>query len=176
MNNGRPEVENGRPELENGRPEVENGRPEVENGRPEVENGRPEVENGRPEVENGRPEVKNGRPEMENGRPEVENGRPEVKPAILDVENDRPKLKHIHLLQFFSWQSVGLELGMEDIALRTIEHDHPRDLNGARIDMLSTWLAQDIGATYGKLARALVAVGETDCAQKLADKIGQLLY
>ena len=34
--------------------------------------------------------------------------------------------------------------------------------------MLSTWLAQDIDATYGKLARTLVAVGESDCAQKLA--------
>ena len=117
-------------------------------------------------MENYRPEVENGRPEVENGRPVVENGRP-------DVENGIPKLTDIHLLQFSNWRGVGLELDLEDSTLCTIVHNHPRDLNGARIEMLSTWLAQDIDATYGKLARALVAVGENRCAQQLADKKGE---
>ena len=175
VGNGRPEVENGRPEVENGRPEVENGRPEVENGRPEVENGRPEVGNGRQEVENGRPEVENGRPEVGNGRQEVENGRPEVENGRpdLEVNNRRPKLKDIHSLQIFNWHGVGLELGLEDFTLHIIEHNHPRDLNGAKIDMLSTWLDQYVDATYGKLANALVAVGEEMCAEKLANRMGE---
>ena len=110
--------------------------------------------------------MENGIPEVENGRPEVENGRPEVK-------NGRPKLKDLHLLQFFNWHGVGLELGLDDIKLRIIEHDHPRDLNGAKVEMLHTWLAQDSDATYGKLAKALVAVGEELCARQLAVKKGE---
>ena len=98
--------------------------------------------------------------------PWLGNGRPEV-------ENARPKLKDLQLLQFFKWQGVGLELGLEDITLRMIEHNHPRDLNGAIVEMLCTWLAQDSDATFGKLSRALVAVGEECCAQQLADKKGE---
>ena len=122
----------------------------------------------RPGMMNGRPDEENGRTEVENGRPEVENGRPD-----LEVNNRRPKLKDIHSLQIFNWHSVGLELGLEDVTLRIIEHNHPRDLNGAKIDMLSTWLDQDVDATYEKLAKALVAVGEEICAEKLANKIGK---
>ena len=66
-----------------------------------------------------------------------------------------------------------MELGLEDIKLRIIEHDHPQDLNGAKVEMLHTWLAQDSDATYGKLAKALATVGEELCAQQLADKKGE---
>ena len=90
------------------------------------------------------------------------------------MENCRPMLKKIHLLQFLNWRGVGLELGLEDTVLRTIEHNHPQDPNRARREILSTWLDQDNSdATYGKLVKTLVAVGEAQCAQQLAEKIGE---
>ena len=42
--------------------------------------------------------------------------------------------------------------------------------------MLSKWLDQDCDATYGKLARVLLAVGEAACANQLAmDMVGDVV-
>ena len=67
---------------------------------------------------------------------------------------------------------VGLQLGLEKYYLDIIARDHPNDHNRQKVEMLSTWLQQDLNATYGKLALALLAMGEAACANQLAWDIG----
>lgn len=62
---------------------------------------------------------------------------------------------------------------MNDYCLNIIAQDHSRDHNRQKVEMLSKWLHQDLHATYGKLAMALLSVGETTCANQLARDIGE---
>ena len=62
---------------------------------------------------------------------------------------------------------------MESHCLDEIIRNHPQDVNTQKVVMLKTWLNQDTNATYGKLARALLAVGEAPCAEQLAKNVGQ---
>ena len=61
---------------------------------------------------------------------------------------------------------------MDYYCLDVITRDHSRDHNRQKVEMLSRWLGQDPNATYGKLAMALLAVGETAIANQLARDIG----
>ena len=61
---------------------------------------------------------------------------------------------------------------MEKYDLDIIARDYPQDHNRQKVEMLSKWLQQDLNATYGKLATALLAVGEVACAEQLARDIG----
>ena len=65
-----------------------------------------------------------------------------------------------------------MQLGMDKYYLDIIAQDHPQDHNRQKVEMLSKWLQQDLNATYGKLAMALLAVGEAACANQLARDIG----
>ena len=61
---------------------------------------------------------------------------------------------------------------MEKYDLDIIAQDHRHDHNRQKVEMLSKWLQQDLNATYGKLAMALLAVSEVACAEQLARDIG----
>ena len=87
--------------------------------------------------------------------------------------DEKPVLKKIHSLKIEDWYGVGLELDIESNCLNEIKRNHPQDVKGQKIAMFDKWLIQDTSATYGKLARALLAVGEAPCAEKLAKDIGQ---
>ena len=87
--------------------------------------------------------------------------------------DEKPVLKKIHTLKIDNWYGVGLELDIESTCLDEIKRDHPQDVKGQKVAMFNKWLSQDTSATYGKLARALLAVDETACAEKLAKDIGQ---
>ena len=81
-------------------------------------------------------------------------------------------MKSIHTLKISNWHGVGLQLGVEKYDLDIIAQDYPQDRKRQKVEMLSRWLQQDLNATYGKLAMALLAVGEATCAEKLARDIG----
>ena len=87
--------------------------------------------------------------------------------------DQKPVLKNIHTLKISDWYGVGLQLGLEKYCLKVISTDHPQDHNRQKLEMLSKWLDQDVNATYGKLAKALLAVVEVTCAEHLAEKIGE---
>ena len=87
--------------------------------------------------------------------------------------DEKPDLKIIYRLEFLNWRGVGLQLGMKSHCLDVIERNHPKDLNRQKEEMLSTWLREDTNATYGRLAEALLAVGEAACAEQVAKNIGQ---
>ena len=86
--------------------------------------------------------------------------------------DQKPDLKRIHTLKILNGHGVGLQLGLEKYCLDIIARDHPQDHNRQKEEMLSKWLQQDLNATYGKLAMALLAVGEAACAEQLARGIG----
>ena len=87
--------------------------------------------------------------------------------------DEKPELKKIHTLKIDNWYGVGLELDIESHCLDEIKRNNPQDVYGQKVAMFNKWLNQDINATYGKLAKALLEVGETACAEKLAKDIGQ---
>ena len=87
--------------------------------------------------------------------------------------DEKPVLKKIHTLTIEDWYGVGLELDIEMNCLNEIKRNHQQDAKGQKVAMFKKWLNQDMNATYGKLAKALLEVGETACAEKLAKDIGQ---
>lgn len=72
-----------------------------------------------------------------------------------------------------NWYLLGLQLGVSEAELDVIEIDYPRDNNMCKVKMFRTWLRMDTSATYGKLARALAAVGMRNIADKICAERGK---
>ena len=80
----------------------------------------------------------------------------------------------IYNLPLADWHGVGLELGISDNALKVIQKNNVGDVNAQKREMFSTWLRQDVKATYRKLVDVLMAthVAERDSAMLLAQRLG----
>ena len=71
-----------------------------------------------------------------------------------------------------NWYFLGLQLGVSGHELDEIERNYPRDNQMCKVKMFGTWLRVDASATYGKLARALVVVGERSLAEAMCTARG----
>ena len=89
-------------------------------------------------------------------------------PALLD---SRPELKMIHKLPVADWHGVGIELGIPDNTLKDIQKNYTGDVNAPKREMFSTWLRQDVKATYRKLVEVL-AITERESVMTLANRLG----
>ena len=78
----------------------------------------------------------------------------------------------IYNLPLADSHSVGLELGISDSALNVIKRNNVCDANAEKREMFSTWLRQDVRATYRKLVDVLMSIGERDSAMLLAQRLG----
>ena len=85
----------------------------------------------------------------------------------------------IYNLPLADWHGVGIELGISESALKVIQKNNVGDVNAQKREMFSTWLRQDVKASYRKLVKVLtkpdLAEPEGDSAQKLADTLGKIL-
>ena len=54
-----------------------------------------------------------------------------------------------------------------------IERNYPRDNDLCKVKMFGAWLRVDTSATYEKLARALVAVGNRTIAERICTARGK---
>ena len=79
----------------------------------------------------------------------------------------------IYNLPFDDWEPVGLELGISHSTLTTIKKNNQCDVNAQKREMFSTWLRQDVHASYGKLVEALRKTeNNADSVIKLGQNLG----
>ena len=71
-----------------------------------------------------------------------------------------------------NWYLLGLQLGVSGDELDVIERNYSRDNHMCKVKMFGTWLRLDTNATYGKLARALVVVGNRSLAEEMCTTRG----
>ena len=91
------------------------------------------------------------------------------------ILESKPNLRELSELPMVDcWQRLGIQLGMRKDELDVIEQNHPRDAKRWRLEMFETWLRSDTSATYEKLIKALVVVGESSLAKELCRKYGKL--
>ena len=64
------------------------------------------------------------------------------------------------------WYRVGLQLGIKEYQLKTIEQDYAR-LNDRKREMFSTWLCTCDNTNYHDLVKALEAVGERKAIEQI---------
>ena len=86
-----------------------------------------------------------------------------------------PTLRDLSLLPVPNWYLLGLQLGVSADELDVIERNYPRDNHMCKVKMFGAWLRVDTSATYGKLARALVAVGKWNIAEALCTARGMMV-
>ena len=83
-----------------------------------------------------------------------------------------PILRDLSLLCVPNWYLLGLQLGVSGDELDTIERNYPRDNDLCKVKMFGAWLRVDTSASYRKLARALVAVGNRNIAEAMCTARG----
>ena len=84
-----------------------------------------------------------------------------------------PTLRDLSLLPVPNWYLLGLQLGVSGDELDVIERNYPRDNDFCKMKMFGAWLRMDNSATYRKLARALVTLGERDIAEAMCTARGK---
>ena len=83
-----------------------------------------------------------------------------------------PTLRDLSLLPVPNWYLLGLQLGVSGDELDVIERNYSRDNHMCKVKMFGTWLRVDTSATYSKLARAMVTVGNRTIAEALCTTRG----
>lgn len=81
-----------------------------------------------------------------------------------------PELKDLVLIKLLDWQSVGLQLEVEDYELQKIKCDYPLSLDNQKREMFRAWLRTCLSPNYHDLIEALEAVGERKAANELRNK------
>ena len=66
------------------------------------------------------------------------------------------------------WFRLGLELRLPESTLKTIEHDHPKDVGTCKRKMVEKWLEQPC-PSWCSLAEALSEVGFKRAAKKVSE-------
>ena len=73
-----------------------------------------------------------------------------------------------------AWYDLGLQLGVENAELKMIQKNNPRDLTTCRREMFEAWLRITPNPSYQRLVEALLAVGETNEADRLCKKYSKI--
>ena len=82
----------------------------------------------------------------------------------------QPELKNLDCIKLLNWESVGLQLGIDDHVLQTIKCDYHRHDDRKR-EMFRAWLRTCTNPNYHELIKALEEVGEKRAVKQLVDKI-----
>ena len=85
-----------------------------------------------------------------------------------------PHLKDLVLVRAVEWYDLGLQLGVENTELKVIQQNNPGDLRPCRREMFEAWLRITPNPSYQWLVEALLAVGETNEADRLCKKYGKI--
>ena len=83
-----------------------------------------------------------------------------------------PTLRDLSLLSVPNWYLLGLQLGVSGDELEMIERNYPRQNDLCKVKMFGAWLRVDTSASYRKLARALVTLGERKIAESMCTARG----
>ena len=66
-----------------------------------------------------------------------------------------PTIRELSLLPVDDWFLAGIQLGVEEYELRTIEQNYSKDSKRCKYEMFIVWLKSDPNASYEKLVKAL---------------------
>ena len=77
----------------------------------------------------------------------------------------------IYNLPLADWYSVGIELGIPGNELKVIQKDNLNDFNAQKREMFTTWLRQDVKATYRRLVEVLM-LNEQESVMILSNSLG----
>ena len=72
-----------------------------------------------------------------------------------------------------SWFQLGIYLDISPSELMKIRADHREKTDACKTEMLMTWLRQTTQVSWSAVVRALVGIGMTVLAQKVAVKYGE---
>ena len=73
-------------------------------------------------------------------------------------------------IKLVNWQSVGLQLGVNDYELQKIKRNNPHIHDDQKREMFRVWLRTSVNPNYDDVIKALEVVGERKVAQQLRDK------
>ena len=76
----------------------------------------------------------------------------------------------IYNLPLDDWHNVGIELGIPENELKVIQKNNVGDFNAQKREMFSTWLRQDVKATYRKLVEVLM-ISEGESVMILSNRL-----
>jgi len=85
-----------------------------------------------------------------------------------------PTLRDLSLLPVPNWYLLGLQLGVSADKLDMIESNYTRNNDLCKVKMFGAWLRMDTSATYRKLVRALVTLGNRNIAKEMCTKRGMV--
>ena len=89
----------------------------------------------------------------------------------------KPKLKDLVCLEVApEWYPLGLQLGLTEDALNTIEKDNGHDSSTCKRKIFSKWLSSSKDASYTGLVDALVAIDKKDVAENVSQKFCKLRF
>ena len=78
-------------------------------------------------------------------------------------------------MQTTEWYDLGLQLGIEDAELEEIQSNNPKSVRTCRREMFRAWLRITSSPSYQQLVEALLALGETNEADRLRKKYGKII-
>ena len=66
------------------------------------------------------------------------------------------------------WYKLGVQLDFKKGRLEIIKADHPNDVEGAKLELVSEWLNNDPDKSWDKLATALRQIGHINLSDKIS--------
>ena len=66
------------------------------------------------------------------------------------------------------WYKLGVQLDFKKGRLDIIKADHPNDVEGAKMELVSEWLNNDPDKSWDKLASALRQIGHINLSDKIS--------
>ena len=87
----------------------------------------------------------------------------------------KPKLRDLIRLKVApEWYTLGLQLGLTEYMLDTIETDDGRNSTICMRKMFSKWLSTNNDACYTDLVDALITIDKKDVAEKVSQQFCKL--
>lgn len=90
--------------------------------------------------------------------------------GMLSLSFPQPEMDILDCIRLVNWQSVGLQLGVDDYELQKIQRDYHHHDDRKR-EMFRAWLCTGVDPNYDDLIKALEAVEGRSVAQQLRDKL-----
>ena len=66
------------------------------------------------------------------------------------------------------WYKLGVQLDFKKSRLDIIKANHPNDVEGAKLELVSEWLNNDPDKSWDKLASALRQIGRINLSDKIS--------
>ena len=83
------------------------------------------------------------------------------------AEEESPKISELATVPIQQWYTLGLQLGLEEDVLSSIEVEQSRKHVKCKRAMFRKWLESTPTASWNDLINALVQIGEEETAEKV---------